>query len=436
MVPDRPADGPRILLVTNNLPPVRGGSAIVYDNLARHAGGAVVVVAPRLSYLDGLPLIAWREHDRLAPYRVIRLALLRTVMAASAPARWFARLGFRLRDAAIRARLLALVARHALRGRASAVCVGELVASAWLLGALRAGFPWVTRAVYVHGEEITTNDDYDTSLNRRRRALLAAHHVVVVSRFTATVVADLLGEAGRGRIRLIENGVDVARFRPVPRAPDLMARFGLDDCFVYVSVCRLLEKKGIDHAIRAFAEVAAQYPGSRYLVVGDGPYRAALEALAAGCGVADRVVFAGAVADADLVDHYALGDVFVMPNRRLANGDTEGFGLVFLEANACGLPVIAGSDGGSIDAVRHGVNGLLVDGHSVAGIVGAMLELRADAALRARLREGGLAAAAAADWRHKARAFVALFDDKARRGSALDPPGPLAPDPARLRSGS
>jgi len=189
-----------------------------------------------------------------------------------------------------------------------------------------------------------------------------------------------------------------------------VARYRLDGCFVYVSVCRLLEKKGVDHAIRAFAGIAATHPDSRYLVVGEGPYRANLEAIARSCGVADRMVFTGAVADADLVDHYVLGDVFVMPNRRLANGDTEGFGLVFLEANACGLPVVAGSDGGSSDAVQDGVNGLLVDGHQVASIRAAMLALYRDAGLRARLRAAGLAAAAAADWRHKARAFTALFD--------------------------
>ncbi len=408
----REGDG-RILLVTNNLPPVRGGSAIVYDNLARHAGGAIAVIGPRLSYLDGLPLIGWREHDRLAPYRVIRLELLRTVMHAALPGRfrrpWLRQAWFRLHDAAIRARLLAVLARHVLRGRVAAVCVGELVASAWLLGVLRVCFPWITRAVYVHGEEITTRDDYDAGQDRRRRALLAAHHIVVVSRFTAGVVADLLGAAGARRIRLIENGVDGARFRTLPRPADLAALHGLDGCFVFVSVCRLLEKKGIDHAIRAFAQVAAAYPDSRYLVVGEGPYRATLEAIAAECGVADKVAFAGAVADDELVEHYALGDVFVMPNRRLANGDTEGFGLVFLEANACGLPVIAGSDGGSIDAVRHGANGLLVDGHSVAAIAAAMLDLRRDPALRDRLRAGGHAAAAAADWRNKAREFVAMF---------------------------
>ena len=398
----------RILLITNNLPPVRGGSGIVYDNLARHAGGRIVVLAPRVSYQDGLVLIGWREHDRLAPYRVIRLDLLRTVLLEPAP-RLLRPLRFRLRDAAIRVRVLATLLRSLLFGDVRAVCIGELVASAWVLGVLRL-LPWVTRAVYVHGEEITTRDDYDTRRERRRRALLAAHHIVVVSRFTANTVAELLGEAGRGRIRLIENGVDISRFHPRPRPPDLVALYGHDRKFVFVSVCRLLEKKGVDQAIRAFARVVAEYPDSRFLIVGDGPYRATLEGIAAGCGVADKVAFAGAVADDELVEHYALGDVFVMPNRRLPNGDTEGFGLVFLEANACGLPVIAGSDGGSIDAVRDGINGLLVDGHSVDAIAEAMLALRRDPHLYDRLRAGGLDAAAAADWRHKARAFVALFD--------------------------
>ena len=400
--------GKRILLVTNNLPPVRGGSGIVYDNLARHADGRIVVLAPRVSYQDGLPLIGWREHDRLAPYRVIRLDLLRTVLHEDAPSRG-QRLRFWLHDAAIRTRLLAVLLRHLLGERIDAVCVGELVASAWVLGVLRL-LPWVTRAVYVHGEEITTRDDYDTRLERRRRALLAAHHIVVVSRFTAGVVAELLGEVGRGRIRLIENGVDISRFCPAPRQPDLVSLHGLEEKFVFVSVCRLLEKKGIDQAIRAFVRVVEAFADSRYLVVGDGPYRSTLEAIAAECGVVDKIVFAGAVAEDELVDHYVLGDVFVMPNRRLPNGDTEGVGLVFLEANACGLPVIAGSDGGAIDAVQHGVNGLLVDGHSVDAIAEAMLELRRNPDLRAQLRAGGLQAAAVADWRHKAQAFLALFD--------------------------
>lgn len=400
----------RVLLVTNNLPPVRGGSGIVYDALARAAGGRIVAVAPRRSYQDGLPLIGWREHDRLAPYPVIRLDLLRTVMREEAP-RQMRRLRFLLQDVSIRAWLLLTLIRCLLRDRISVVCIGELIASAWIFDVLRL-FPSVTRVVYVHGEEITIQDDYDVTKERRRRALLAADHIVVVSRFTAAAVSDLLGDAAASRIRLIENGVDVERFRPIARRPELVARYKLKDCFVFVSVCRLLEKKGVDQTIRAFARIVTSYPDSRLLVVGDGPYRGALEALAVSAGVDMKVIFSGAVADDELVDHYALGDVFVMPNRKLSNGDTEGFGLVFLEANACGLPVIAGSDGGSKDAVRHGINGLLVDGNSIDSITSAMLDLRCDPELRMRLRAGGDAAAAAADWRHKALAFLAMFDPK------------------------
>jgi phosphatidyl-myo-inositol dimannoside synthase len=189
---------------------------------------------------------------------------------------------------------------------------------------------------------------------------------------------------------------------------DLLELYRLQDRFVFVSVCRLLEKKGIDNAIRAFATVAQRHPDCRYLVVGTGPYDEALRRVAAEAGVDDRVVFAGEVSDEDLVDHYCLGDVFIMPNRELANGDTEGFGLVFLEANSCGLPVIAGRDGGSRDAVQHDQNGLVVDGRSIEDIAAAMLALRENTALRDGLRDRGLRIAAAADWQNKAEAFLQL----------------------------
>jgi phosphatidylinositol alpha-1,6-mannosyltransferase len=205
---------------------------------------------------------------------------------------------------------------------------------------------------------------------------------------------------------LILNGVDQQRFRPQPRRTDLMRRYGLEGCFVFVCVCRLIQKKGVDHTIRAFEQVAAKHPASRLLIVGKGPFEPELKALVSEVGLAGRITFAGEVADADLPAHYALGDVFVMPNRALANGDTEGFGLVFLEANACGVPVIAGRDGGSVEAVEHGVNGLVIDGHSVEAVAAAMLRLREDGVLRARLRQGGLARAAAADWRGKAEQFL------------------------------
>ena len=255
--------------------------------------------------------------------------------------------------------------------------------------------------------KITTEDGYDHGHRRARAALLAADGIVVVSRFTEDAVQILLGpEAGRGRIRLIENGVNTARFRPVGHRADLVELYHLAGETLFVSVCRLLEKKGIDHAIRAFATIADEFPDTRYLIVGTGPYHARLRAIAEECGVTGRVIFAGDITDDDLVAHYCLGSVFVMPNRELANGDTEGFGLVFLEANSCGLPVIAGRDGGSRDAVQNGINGLVVDGGSIPAIAGAMHALLQDTALAERLREGAHSVSQAADWRRKTEIFL------------------------------
>jgi phosphatidyl-myo-inositol dimannoside synthase len=397
----------KVLLIANNFPPIHGGSAVVYDNLARYSGGRIVVLAPHINYADGLPMIGWREHDRRAPYRTVRLPLLRTVMR-NVPWRGSVdKLLFRVSDLVIRLRLAATLLRLIRSEAAPAVCIGELLASSWIIELLRC-LPRVRTIVYVHGEEITTDDPFDRRHRRARRALLRADRIVVVSRFTLGAVRGLLGAAADGKISLVENGVDTTRFHPMGKRPDLVELYRLRGAFVFVSVCRLLEKKGIDHAIRAFAEVARRHQECRYVVVGTGPYEETLRRIAVEAGVADSVVFAGEVPDEDLAEHYCLGDAFVMPNRKLPNGDTEGFGLVFLEANSCGIPVIAGCDGGSRDAVRHGANGLIVNGSSVEEIAAAMLSLREDAALRARLSRGALEIAAAADWRNKVEAFLQL----------------------------
>ena len=394
----------KILLVTNNFPPVRGGSASVYANLARCAPERIVVVAPTTDYTDGLPIIGWREHDRHAPYRVVRLPLLRTILTAQARG-GVSRLRWITWDVSIRLRLAAVILWAIVLHGVRTVCVGELLASSWVIGMLRT-VPGVRTVAYVHGEELTTDDRYDSSHRRARGALLDSGRVVVVSQFTQGAVEALIGPVAAGRIALIQNGVDTRLFHPRAKSPELLRLYGLEGCFVFVSVSRLVEKKGTDNAIRAFAQVVARHGDCRLLVVGTGPYRARLEAIAAEMGVDDRVVFAGSVAEDELVEHYQLGDVFVMPNRRLPDGDTEGFGLVFLEANGCGLPAIAGQDGGSTEAVQDGVNGLVVDGRSVEQIAAAMLALREDGGLYARMQVHALERAAASDWRFKADQFV------------------------------
>lgn len=404
-----------VLLVANNVPPVRGGSAVVYDNLARHAPDHILVLAPRRSYLDGLPMIGWREQDRRAPYQTRRLDLLRTLIRPEAEG--VSRRGiwrqarFRLGDLRIRVRLLRTVLGLVRTGGIRTVCVGELLSSGWLLVLLRRlvrlGLP-LRLVAYVHGEEITTQDPYDLGHRRCRAALLAADRIVVVSRFTLSAVQALLGPDAAHRLCLIENGVDTARFNPGPARPDLLQRYGLHDRFVFVSVCRLLEKKGLDQAIRAFARLLPAAPDACYLLVGAGPFEPELRRIAREEGVADRVILAGQVTEDDLVAHYRLGHVFVMPNRELDNGDARGFGSVFLEANACGLPVVAGCIGGSRDVVRDGETGLMVDGRSVDAIEVAMWRLYENASLRHALAQAGLEAATTKSWRSQSQRFLAL----------------------------
>lgn len=397
---DRP-----ILLIASNYPPVRGGSASVYANLARCAARRVIVLASRLNYADGLPIIGWREHDRQASYRILRLPLLRTTIGRSP--RGARKLLFLAWDAAIRMRLTYALLRLVIIERVCAICVGELLASAWVIHLAR-WIPGVRTVAYVHGEEITTRNASDPGNRIGYHALQHCDDIIVVSRFTFRAVEKLLGRFRSARIHMIENGVNTQRFCPAEKSAALMRFYGLEGCFVFVSVCRLVQKKGIDNTIRAFAELLRSHPDSRYLIVGTGPFRDELEAIAKQERVENCVIFAGQVAEEELVEHYQLGDVFIMPNRRMPDGDTEGFGLVFLEANGCGLPVVAGRDGGSTDAVQHGTNGLVVDGHSVEAIVAAMRQLRDDRHLLETLRQGALAAARLAGWAEKTRHFVRI----------------------------
>jgi phosphatidyl-myo-inositol dimannoside synthase len=402
-----------VLLIASNFPPVRGGSSAVYDNIARFSAGRVIVVAPSINYCDGMPLARWREHDRAAPYRVVRVPLLRTILNSAAPSHpmaWMRRL---VADLWIRARLTYTLAGLIRRHRIGAICVGELRANNWLLSLARL-VPGLRTIAYIHGDELTINDAYDRDGRQRRKALRIATQVVVVSTFAQSVARLMLDPGAHDKIVLIENGVDTERFVPLPKSQVLLDRYGLRGKFVFVSVCRLLEKKGIDNTIRAFSSVTRSFPDCVYLVVGGGPFQTRLQEIVAEHDVADKVVFAGEVSDQDLAGHYCLGDVFVMPNRKMPDGDTEGFGLVFLEANACGVPVIAGQDGGSTDAVRHAANGLVVDGHAVPAIAAAMIRLRGDDALRERLRSGGIKVAAAADWRKR----VPLFLQRCTGGTA------------------
>ena len=157
-----------------------------------------------------------------------------------------------------------------------------------------------------------------------------------------------------------------------------------------VCVSRLVPRKGQDTLIRAMPRILADVPDAVLLIVGGGPYRGELEKLAAAMGVAGSVRFTGAVPWDELPAHYGAGDVFAMPCRTRRGGlDVEGLGIVYLEASATGLPVVAGDSGGAPDAVLDGETGWVVRGGVPEEAADRITALLKDPGLRARMGERG-----------------------------------------------
>ncbi len=221
------------------------------------------------------------------------------------------------------------------------------------------------------------------------------------------------------RITLIYPGVDVERFRPGLACEDLRPSIGIGaEQKLILSVGRLSRRKGFDEVIRSLPRLVGDGLDTHLALIGIGEDRRYLESVAAECGVAQRVHFLGHVSPEDLPRWYAAADVFAMPNREI-NGDNEGFGMVFIEASACGRPAIAGRDGGTGDAVLDGVTGYRVNGHDSDAVVAGIRSILADPQAAQRMGADGLARVREEfSWQRVADKTMALADVLSRQGSS------------------
>ena len=230
-----------------------------------------------------------------------------------------------------------------------------------------------------------------------------------VSQYARRRISSALGPMAA--LEYLPPGVRTSTFRPDPAARRRMRdTYGLRGSRVLLCVSRLVARKGQDRLIRALPAVRARIPDVLLMIVGDGPHARRLRGIATQLGVDDRVVFTGGVPWSDLPALYAAGDVFAMPCRTRGCGlDVEGLGIVFLEAQASGLPVIAGRSGGAPETVLPDRTGLVVDGRDVSQIADAAAGLLADADRRR-------------DWGAAGRAWVQSawnWDSSAARLSEL-----------------
>ncbi|MEV8515582.1 glycosyltransferase family 4 protein [Dactylosporangium sp. NPDC051484] len=349
------------LLITNDFPPRPGGIQQFVHNLAvRQPRDEVVVYASTSEGAD--------KFDAEQPFEVVRES---TGMLLPTPA----------------------VARRAAQIARSRGCDRVWFGAAAPLGLLADGLrrrAGVERVVALtHGHEV----GWAALPGARallRRIARGADVVTYLGEYTRSRLARAIG--GLTVLERLAPGVDVDAYTPRVDGSGVRARYGLTGRPVVVCVSRLVPRKGQDVLIRALPKVRRAVPDAALLIVSGGPYQPTLQRLAREQGVAGDVVFTGSVSWAELPAHYAAGDVFAMPCRTRRRGlDVEGLGIVYLEASATGLPVLAGDSGGAPDAVREGETGFVVPGRDVDAVADRLIDLLRDRDLAARMGAAGRA---------------------------------------------
>ncbi|WP_405013719.1 glycosyltransferase family 4 protein [Kitasatospora sp. NBC_01539] len=353
----------KTLIVTNDFPPRPGGiQAFVHNMAVRQPPGSVVVYAS--TWRDGREVA---RFDAEQPFPVVRD---RTTMMVPTPR---------------------------VTRRAAEILRAEGCGSVWFGAAAPLGLmaPALRRAGaarllgMTHGHEAAWAQ-LPVSRQLLRRIGAGTDTLTYLGEYTRSRIAGAIGPDAARRMVQLPPGVDEKTFRPDSGGAEVRARLGLSDRPVVVCVSRLVKRKGQDTLIDAMPQILDAVPDAVLLIVGDGPYRADLEKLAEARGVAASVRFTGAVPWSELPAHYGAGDVFAMPCRTRRGGlDVEGLGIVYLEASATGLPVVAGDSGGAPDAVLEGETGYVVPGRSAAAAAERIVRLLHDEELRRRMGEAG-----------------------------------------------
>jgi len=380
----------RVLVVTNDLPPRVGGIQYYVDQLCRglvDSGDEVTVYGS--SYQGD------QQWDRTAPYRVVRESTSMLLPTGR-------------------------TLRHAQRlvdhTRAEVVVFGAALPLALMGRSIRqrTGVPFVA---FTHGLEVSAARAPGGRRLLRSIARDAAA-ITFVSHWCDALLRPALGPGPA--YSMLPPAVDPAVFHPGVDGTAIRDRHGFGDDPVVVCVSRVVERKGQDQLLRGLTELRRRVPGSRLLIVGGGPYLEQLRRLAADLGVTDHVVITGQVPEHELAQHYAAGDVFAMPCRERRGGlEVEAFGIVFIQAQAVGRPVVAGRIGGVPDALRDGETGLLVDGEDQRAVVDVLAGLLGDPERATRMgRAAERFVSEDFTWDRRTRELRSLLQGVVRRGTA------------------
>ncbi|MEV6960494.1 glycosyltransferase family 4 protein [Streptomyces sp. NPDC051207] len=359
----------KTLIVTNDFPPRPGGIQAFLHNMALRLDPDRLVVYASTWKRGAEGHRATAAFDAEQPFTVVRD---RTTMLLPTPA--------------VTRRAVGLLREHGC----TSVWFGAAAPLGLMAPALRkAGAERIVATT--HGHEAGWAQ-LPAARQLLRRIGEGTDTLTYLGEYTRARIAGALTPVAAARMRQLPPGVDEKTFHPGSGGEEVRARLGLTDRPVVVCVSRLVPRKGQDTLILAMPRILAAEPDAVLLIVGGGPYEKDLRRLAHETGVADSVRFTGSVPWSELPAHYGAGDVFAMPCRTRRGGlDVEGLGIVYLEASATGLPVVAGDSGGAPDAVLDGETGWVVRGGSADQAAERIVTLLGDAELRRRMGERGRA---------------------------------------------
>lgn len=281
------------------------------------------------------------------------------------------------------------VARIVKQREIKVIALGAAAPLGWMSSTLRkAGAERIV--ALTHGHEVWWAKVFPFNLIMRRIGT-TTDCLTYLGEFTRAAISKALTTKSAAAMQKIAPGIDIEHFKPVD-ATALRQTLGLAEKKVIVSVGRLVHRKGQDFLIESMPQILKQVPDAHLLLVGQGPYREHLEKLVRKHSLQKAVSFIGRIQYTDLPGYICVGDIFAMPSRsRFAGLEVEGLGIVYLEASACGLPVIAGESGGAPDAVIEGVTGFVVDGTNTEQIAKKAIELLLDEKLRISMGSAGRA---------------------------------------------
>ena len=357
----------KLLVLSELFLPTKGGTAVWAAEVYKRLGGKDI-------HIVTADVPGAREVDAAHPNTIHRLNLKRVAWLRPESLAMYARFLFKSLALALMHRPKAI---HAFRALPEG-------AVAWIVA--RLTFRPVI--VYAHGEELTT---WGRGRKYRAMRFVLRHAGRVIANSEHTCETLLGMGVDRGRISIVYPGVDVSVFRPGLDTMGLRESLGIraDEKLVF-SVGRLSRRKGFDHMIRAVAQLQTEGIKLSYVIAGMGEDADYLDRLIKENNLLGIVHRIGAVNDIDLPRWMNACDVFAMTNREI-NGDNEGFGMVFIEAAACGKPCLAGMSGGTGSAVLDGETGIRVDATSIENIARALEMLLMDEDLRIAMGKASLA---------------------------------------------